>query len=386
MSQSLINLYNKYKKEYERTGNNRHMVVRYDRKLKEYKINSKKKSISNFSNEKPIKKVNNTDSITLLINSINNDKIVNTNLINKHVNIMYNYDKDNINEYIVYLDDTIILYKIKYYKDWFIDWNIRLLEKINKKKEINVFNISNSRKKIYIFHKNFYNSFLKQKKLEYYFHEEELGYEINNKKTDSDIGIILVNQQINNIFTTYLVNILENIKDRKITIYIYYGSRTTFGYIDFKYSNIIFINENNIYNIIKRDNNKFIYFLYLPLSYFKNNKEINKLLYDNLIKKYIMIAGTQSHHFHYLSYPINGVVIKGWNPILNNYKHISIYKIYVTCHSLFNLIKLRKKDNNKIKKTFITISRFDTTKNILFLIKSFTIFVKKNKDLLLVMV
>lgn len=134
MSQSLINLYNKYKKEYERTGNNRHMVVRYDRKLKEYKINSKKKSISNFSNEKPIKKVNNTDSITLLINSINNDKIVNTNLINKHVNIMYNYDKDNINEYIVYLDDTIILYKIKYYKDWFIDWNIRLLEKINKKK------------------------------------------------------------------------------------------------------------------------------------------------------------------------------------------------------------------------------------------------------------
>ena len=43
MSQSLINLYNKYKKEYERTGNNRHMVVRYDRKLKEYKINSKKK-------------------------------------------------------------------------------------------------------------------------------------------------------------------------------------------------------------------------------------------------------------------------------------------------------------------------------------------------------
>ena len=173
---------------------------------------------------------------------------------------------------------------------------------------------------------------------------------------------------------------MENIKDRKITIYIYYGSRTTFGYIDFKYSNIIFINENNIYNIIKRDNNKFIYFLYLPLSYFKNNKEINKLLYDNLIKKYIMIAGTQSHHFHYLSYPINGVVIKGWNPILNNYKHISIYKIYVTCHSLFNLIKLRKKDNNKIKKTFITISRFDTTKNILFLIKSFTIFVKKNKD------
>lgn len=45
MSQNIINLYQKYKKEYETTGKNKHLYIRYDRKLKKLGINLDKKKI-----------------------------------------------------------------------------------------------------------------------------------------------------------------------------------------------------------------------------------------------------------------------------------------------------------------------------------------------------
>ena len=58
MSEKIIVLYQKYKKEYEKTGKNRHIVVRYGRELKRLGINiNKGKSINSNLKRKPLKNI-----------------------------------------------------------------------------------------------------------------------------------------------------------------------------------------------------------------------------------------------------------------------------------------------------------------------------------------
>jgi len=96
----------------------------------------------------------------------------------------------------------------------------------------------------------------------------------------------------------------------------------------------------------------------------------------------VFIAGSSSHMNEYIEkYNIKNIIIKGESVIVNkilNDKNFRVTSIMYKS-SIFKLKEYRK-SFRRLHNNFIMICRFDLAKNIMFAVKSFSIFIKSNPN------
>jgi glycosyltransferase involved in cell wall biosynthesis len=335
--------------------------------------------IDKFNNEITFIIIDKKNNINKNYLEFNKNKIKKTKsnlfVINDLRNI-YTYD-NLLNKKLIIFESDILIYNWTKYTNRNNMYHLLDIKNIDENYKFKVYD---SKKFIYLINKSYVNDFITNN-INISLHScKNYGVSINNIKSNEyyDLSILFIQQFDGNVFENYIKDIIN--KNLKIMIYIYYDNNIGLGRFEHKSQNVCvkYVNSNDIYNIISNNNCKKLYILYLPLTLIKNKNSFNKLMKTDNIEKYIFIAGTCSHMLRYLEYyKIDKIIVKGWSYKLDNYDNKTIERIYLK-PEIFNLIKFRRYGYHKLQKKYVSISRFENIKNILFMIESFNEVIKND--------
>ena len=310
-------------------------------------------------------------------------------------NIITSYDElNNINcndNFIIFIDDTILPYN--WIKIGERNKNLSQITNLCYHNVINIFNIYNSEKKLYVFEKQFVHLFETYfsniDKFLYYlntsfiiYHNETIGVEIKDNCTSSYVmGVLFINQFENNVFKQYIENLYDSLKNKnEVIIFVLYGKGIPLGKFEKSY-NIQYVNEDNMNFYIEKYNLKKVYIPYLPLAFIKNKNNVDTLMNNHKIEKYIFIGGIISHMIEFTQLYDNFTTITVGESYSRYFKTKSIIQYPIWEYSpMNNLLKYDIRKNYHLKKSFINIGRISIEKNHMFLVKAFHKFLNEIDD------
>lgn len=341
-----------------------------------------------------------TDYEIIIYNNVNNiyNYKYNNNYFErgKNIQIINSFDELTKTQYsdkfIIFVEDTILPY------NWtnINEKNKELYKLTNSCFDdfLNVFDVFNSNKHIYIFKNKFIklfknyvsdpNKFLYDINCDkIFYHNKIVGVEINDTidiVNKYKLGILFINQFDTNVFKEYIVN-NNAINNDEVIIFILYGKDIPLGRFENSY-NFIYVNESNINQYIEKYKLTNIYILYLPLPFIENKDNIDILMNNHKIEKYIFIGGMVSHMLEYIEKYNNFTIVTVGTSYYKYLKKKNIiqYPIWPRLHGNILLKKYNFRQNFILKKTFINIGRMSVEKNQHMLIKAFHMFLKNIND------